>query len=66
MQYMYEQCGKRNMVFRVGRNKRLLSKQVRMNTFNDVFWWGHEQEVFFGSVMNEQYPRGYFKLDKKT
>jgi hypothetical protein len=63
---MYEQCGKRNIVFRQGRNKRMYAKQVRQNTFNDVFWWGHEQEVFFSSVTNEQYPRGYFKLDKKT
>jgi hypothetical protein len=46
IEYLFDQCAKRDFVVRRGRNNRVMMRTIDKNVFNDNFWWGHEQDVF--------------------
>jgi len=46
IEYLFDQCAKRDFVVRRGRNNRVMTRTIDKNVFNDNFWWGHEQDVF--------------------
>ena len=46
IEYMFDQCAKRDFVVRRGRNNRVMVRSIHHNVFNDNLWWAHEQDVF--------------------